>query len=307
MNQLYRRAVLKLAGQPKLRGLLERRGMDWGVRRFVAGRSLPEAAEQISRLNASGLLATLDFLGESVRDREQVEQTCMMIVRMLDDIRQRGLQANISLKLSQLGLLFDESLCLGHMELIVERARSYGQFIRIDMEDSSLTVPTLSIFERLLRAYGPETVGVVIQSYLRRSPEDVDRLTGLGANLRIVKGAYREPAQIAFPDKRDVDAAYLELVRSALDRGTYTAVATHDTRIIREVICYASEHGIARDRFELQMLYGIAGSLQTQLAAEGYRVRVYTPFGEQWYPYFSRRIAERPANLWFVLKGLMRS
>jgi len=306
MDGWYRSAVLRAADRKQVRRVLESRGMGWGVKRFVAGYSLQEASEQVRRLQDQGLLVTLDLLGESVSERAQADEVCRAILYMQDEIHRLGLQANVSLKLSQLGLLIDEALCAEQMEQIVRRAAALGQFIRIDMEDSSLTAPTLELFEVLLRRYGSGHIGAVIQSYLRRSEEDVDRLTKLGANLRIVKGAYREPPAIAYPDKKDVDAAYLRLVQLCLDRGTYVAAATHDIRLIREIIRRIHSSGTARDRFEFQMLYGIAGALQRQLAGEGYRVRIYTPYGEQWYPYFSRRIAERPANLWFVLKSLLR-
>jgi proline dehydrogenase len=303
---LYRQMVLSVAGHPRIRGWMEKRGMAWGVRRFVAGNTLAEALEQVRRLNKAGLMATLDYLGESVYEREQVTVVREEILRMLEELDRLKLQANVSLKLSQLGLMIDESLCLEQMEVIVGRARQYGGFVRIDMEDSSLTDATLRVFTRLLAEYGREHVGTVIQSYLYRSYADVDCLSSLRANLRIVKGAYKEPREIAYASKKDVDDNYFELVRLCLDRKRYVAVATHDRKLIERVIRYAKDKGVAPDRFEFQMLYGIAGQLQLELAAKGYRVRVYTPYGEQWYPYFSRRIAERPANLWFVIKGLLR-
>ncbi|MEI7027426.1 proline dehydrogenase family protein [Paenibacillus sp. y28] len=306
VDLLFRKAVLSTAQRPRVRRWFEKHGMNWGVQRFVAGRTLEEAIGRVRRMNRDGLLVTLDFLGESVEDREQAAAVGQVILEMLDEMNRRRLKCNISLKLSQLGLLVDEQLCREQLETIVGRAKDEGNFVRIDMEDSMLTDRTLSLFKHLLELYGPMHVGTVLQSYLYRSEQDAEELTALGANLRIVKGAYREPKQIAYASKEAVDASYLRLVNMSLDRGRYVAVATHDSKLIDRVIRYTQEQHIPSDRFEFQMLYGIAGGLQRQLADAGYRVRVYTPFGEQWYPYFSRRIAERPANLWFVVKNLWR-
>ncbi|HZG79060.1 MAG TPA: proline dehydrogenase family protein, partial [Paenibacillus sp.] len=226
---------------------------------------------------------------------------------VLRRIEERKLNANVSVKLTQLGLGIDPKLCESLMTRILTEAQRACNFVRIDMEDSSVTQATIDLFRKLLARYGRKRVGLVLQSYLYRTEEDRKLLGALGANLRIVKGAYKEPKEVAYPNKKDVDDSYVRLVEAHLLQGCYTAVATHDEVIIEKVIAFAQRQGIARDRFEFQMLYGIATSLQLRLAQEGYRVRVYTPFGEAWYPYFARRIAERPANVWFVAKGLFRS
>ncbi|TDG00940.1 proline dehydrogenase [Paenibacillus piri] len=281
--------------------------MKCGVGRFIAAETLPETLDKVQGLNDEGLHVTLDFLGENVLDAEQAEEMAAMIGGLFPAIDRRKLKANVSVKLTQLGLKLDPALCLRHMERIVNEAAACRNFVRIDMEDSSVTQPTIDIFRSLLWRYGAKRVGLVLQSYLYRSERDAEQLGVGGTNLRIVKGAYREPPELAYPDKREVDAAYMRMVEGHLSRGGYAAVATHDPELIEQVLSFVRQAGISRDKFEFQMLYGIAGDLQRDLARAGYLVRVYTPFGREWYPYFTRRIAERPANLWFVAKHLIRS
>jgi proline dehydrogenase len=305
-TSLFRQAVLALAGNRLISRLVRRFGMRLGVGRFVAAESLEAALAKVREMNSQGLMVTLDYLGENAQDPQLAEEAARMAIRALEKIDEGGLNATVSVKLSQLGLKLGYDGALKNLRRIVEAAREHRSFVRIDMEDSSLTEATVRMFKRLVEIYGTPHVGLVIQSYLYRSERDVRRLAARGANLRIVKGAYREPDTIAFPDKRDVDANYLKLVRYLMIKRCYTAVATHDEAIIETVKSFAAQEGIERDRFEFQMLYGVAGSLQRRLVEEGYRVRVYTPFGLEWYPYFSRRIAERPANLLFVLKSLYR-
>lgn len=306
MSSLYRRVVLKLAGIGAVQKRFQKYGSRLGVRRFVAGDSLEEAVTRVKSMNSQGLEVTLDYLGESILDPRLADEAADQMVRVLETIGNQRLNAHLSVKLTQLGFQADPLLCLKHMERITAAAQYYNTFVRIDMEDSTLTDSTLELFQSLVERFGPGHIGVVIQAYLYRSPEDLAQLGNLDANVRIVKGAYREPAEVAFTKKEDVDRQYLELVKLHLSGGHYTAIATHDESLIAEIKAYTSLYGIPRTQFEFQMLYGIASSLQLRLAEEGYRVRVYTPFGRQWYPYYSRRIAERPANLWFVLKGLLR-
>lgn len=305
-NALTRTAILLVAGNPLMRGLAARYGMRLGASRFVAAETLEETIVKVRALNDRGLLVTLDYLGESLQDRAFAEQAAETIVGVLNTIERERLNANVSVKLSQLGLMIDPALCYRLMERICCRAEELGNFIRIDMEDSSATQRTIDLFKQLLVRFGNRTVGLVVQAYLYRSESDVDDLGKLEANLRIVKGAYNEKAAIAYPQKNDVDQNYVRLAKTHLSHGCYTAIATHDPAIIAALKDYAEAMKIPRSLYEFQMLYGVAEALQTQLAEEGSRVRIYTPFGKMWYPYFTRRIAERPANLHFVLKHLLR-
>lgn len=305
-DQIIRKIILTAAQNPIIQNTISKYGMNWGVRRFVAGEKLSEALETVKKLNGQRLLVTLDYLGESVADRVQAAEAAHSIVQIFPEIARHGLKSNVSVKLTQLGLAIDPAFCLENMDRITAEAKKYNNFVRIDMEDSAVTQATIDIFKTLLQKYGKEHIGVVIQSYLYRSEKDVLELGELGANLRIVKGAYKEPRDVAYPLKKDVDRQFQKLVELHLGGGHYTAIASHDPNMIEHAKRFAAERGITNDRFEFQMLHGIASSLQLQLVEEGYKVRVYTPFGAQWYPYFTRRIAERPANAVFVLKGLFR-
>ena len=271
--------------------------------RFVAGEHLPDAINAIRRLNSAGATATLDFLGEGVGTAARAEASGDAYVRIVDALRETGVDSNLSLKLTQLGLDVDPALCRRILRRILDRAGE--MFVRIDMESSHYTEPTLRLFEEVWAA-GYRNVGVVIQSYLRRSAEDVERLITRGARVRLVKGAYAEPPAVAFPHKRDVDQNFARLAERLLTRGTYPAIATHDERLIAGVLRLASAQAIGPERFEFQMLYGVRRDLQVRLRRRGFRVRVYVPFGEEWYPYFMRRLAERPANVLFVLRSILR-
>lgn len=306
-DAFLRGAVLGVAGNRAVRQFFEKYGMRLGVSRFVAAEHLEETLDVVRKLNRQGLMATLDYLGESVTDRRLAEAAAGEAIAVLSGIRAGKLNANVSVKLTQLGLHIDPAFCERLMTRILEEAERTDNFVRIDMEDSSATQPTIELFLKLLDRYGTKRIGLALQSYLYRSLEDRALLGARGANLRIVKGAYKEPKEVAYPEKKDVDANYLRLVERHMKQGAYTAVATHDERIIDAVQRFVRQHGIAKERFEFQMLYGIATALQLRLVREGYRVRVYIPFGEAWYPYFTRRIAERPANLWFVARSLFRS
>jgi len=275
------------------------------ARRFIAGEQIEDAIAAARALQAKGLLLTLDYLGESVSTTAQATSATREYVRLIEDIVAADIERNISLKLSQLGLTIDRATCVYNTRLILEPSRRHEFFVRIDMENSEYTEVTLEVFETLWNLEY-RNIGVVLQSYLYRTERDLRRMNELGARVRLVKGAYREPAAVAYQQKADVDAAYLRQMRLLLDHGTYPAFATHDVALLNEIKAYAAERGLARDRYEFQMLYGIRRDLQTSFVADGYRMRVYVPFGREWFPYFMRRLGERPANVWFVLRALLR-
>ncbi len=274
--------------------------------RFVAGESVETAVEAARELNRRKITATLDLLGESITRESEAAQARDTYLQMLDRIAQTGVDANVSLKLTQMGFDISEPACLANMTAILERAKARGSFVRLDMESSAYTQRTLDFFfQRLYPAYGPH-VGVVIQSCLRRSAADVERLIQERVRVRLCKGAYLEPPDVAFPDKADVDRTYVELMEQLLLRGNYPGLATHDATIIAHARRFSLERGIDPARFEFQMLYGVRRDLQDQLRAAGFNVRVYVPFGTQWYPYLMRRLAERPANIAFILGNVVR-
>jgi proline dehydrogenase len=272
--------------------------------RFVAGETLDQAIAVTRKINAEGITVTLDYLGESVSSLEDAAAARDIYLRALDAIHQHGLQANVSLKLTQFGLDLSYEQCRANVEQLVSRAREIGSFVRIDMESSEYTQRTLDLAADLAGRYG--SAGVVIQAYLHRSRADIDRLNAAGTRVRLCKGAYLEAGSVAFEGKEDVDRNYLELAMTLLQNGTYPAIATHDEQIIEAVKRFATEKQVSRDRFEFQMLYGIRRDLQRKLVKDGWRLRLYVPFGEAWYPYYMRRLAERPANLFFVLRNLLR-
>ena len=274
--------------------------------RFVAGETLEEAMVAVRALNARGITASLDLLGESVHRVEEARATGRAYLELLDRINQDRLDANVSVKLTAMGLDVSEELCVANMQTVLERARDHGSFVRIDMESSQYTDTTLQLFEHRLYPSYPENVGIVLQSYLRRTMADVEWANRLRCRVRICKGAYQEPASVAYPDKRDVDQNYVRCMHLLMSQGNYPGIATHDERIITEAKRFASERGIANDRFEFQMLYGVRRDLQDQLVRDGYRMRVYVPFGTQWYPYLMRRLAERPANVAFMTGNVMK-
>ncbi|MCA1553005.1 MAG: proline dehydrogenase family protein [Chloroflexi bacterium] len=281
------------------------------ARRFVAGETLAEGVAVVKRLNGRGLLATFDHLGENVHSADEARAAANDYIEILNAIEKNRLRANISLKLTQMGLDVDPQICLDNVARIVAHARECRNFVRIDMEGSAYTQRTLDVYLRL-RDDGFDNVGVVIQSYLYRSADDVRALAAKGARIRICKGAYSEPATLAFPKKSDVDENYRNLVQlmwtpDALAKGAVAALATHDEAIIQWAKAEAVNRAVTKDQFEFQMLFGIRRERQVQLAKEGYRFRVYVPYGTQWYPYFMRRLAERPANLFFLLRNLFET
>ncbi len=274
--------------------------------RFVAGETLDTAIAATRDLNAKGITTTLDLLGESVTSRAESEAARDAAIGILDRIREAGVRGNVSVKLTQMGLDLDAALAAANIKAILDRARAHGTFVRIDMEASGYVQRTLDLYHQDLQAAYGGVVGVVIQSMLRRSETDVERLLQTGTRIRLVKGAYKEPASVAFPDKRDVDACFARLIERMLERGNYPAFATHDERLIAHAKTYARAHGVGAERFEFQMLFGVRRDLQEQLQREGYNVRVYVPFGTEWYPYLMRRLAERPANIAFIVGNVAR-
>jgi len=304
---MLRKTLLYLSNQQRVFTFVRRNGLARRMaRRFVAGETIEEAMTAVRALNARGITASLDLLGESVHREEEARATAKSYLDLLDRIQSDKLDANVSLKLTAMGLDVSEDLCVANMQLVLDRARDYGSFVRIDMEGSAYTERTLQMFEHRLYPSYPTHVGIVLQSYLRRTAADVDLANRLRARVRICKGAYQEPASVAFPDKRDVDENYVRCMHALMSDGNYPGIATHDERIISEAKRFAKERSIATDRYEFQMLYGVRRDLQEQLVREGYRMRVYVPFGTQWYPYLMRRLAERPANVAFMTGNVVK-
>jgi proline dehydrogenase len=295
-----------LAGSHGLKQLASRYGMRGSnsfARRFIAGESIEEAIEAARAIEASGLTQTLDLLGESVATMAEADAATRAYLAVLDRIVASGIGRNVSLKLTQLGLSIDRATCVDNLRRILDAAGTHDFFVRIDMENSPFTQVTMEVFETMWQQ-GYRNAGMVLQSYLPRSVADAERLNELGARVRIVKGAYKEPKGIAYQDKSQVDAAYIDIMKLLLTRGTYPAIATHDPAMIEATRAFAKEQGIAPDLYEFQMLYGIRRDLQARLRDDGYRVRVYVPFGREWFPYFMRRLGERPANIGFVIRGI---
>jgi proline dehydrogenase len=302
---VLRSLILAAADSPRMQRFVQRYGFRLGAARFVAGESLDAAVPVLRRLNAQGLLTNTTLLGEGVRDEAETREVVAAYREVFDRIHTEGLKTNVALKLTHLGLSIDEELAHRNVAELVEHAAQLSNFLRLDMEDSPTTDATLRIYRRL-RESGHENVGTVLQAYLFRSEEDLAALLPLAPNLRLVKGAYLEPAEIAYPHKRDVDAAYVRLLETSLASGRFTAVATHDETLIEHTISFASEHGIPKERFQFQMLYGISSRLQLDLVGRGFDVLVATPYGPEWYRYLMRRLAERPANVLFLLRNLVR-
>ena len=273
------------------------------ARRFIAGETVEEAIVAARAIESRGMTETLDLLGESVTDLERADAATRDYIAVLQAVAGSGIERNISLKLTQLGLDVDKASTVDNLRKILERAEPAGFFVRIDMEGSAYTEVTLEIFETLWQQ-NARNIGIVLQSALMRSEHDLARVNALGARVRLVKGAYQEPKTVAYPHKADVDAAYARMTRSLLLEGHYPAIATHDESMIDLTCRLAREHAVASDTFEFQMLYGIRRDLQARLVQQGYRVRVYVPFGREWFPYFMRRLGERPANVGFVVRGL---
>jgi proline dehydrogenase len=297
-NQLSQSAMLKRLASRY--GMASPAGF---ARRFIAGETVEEAIAVARTLQSNGFDLTLDHLGESVRTHQEADAAAREYVQLIDVLMASGIERNISLKLTQLGASVDRATCIDNLRRILEAADRHGFFVRIDMESSAYTDLTLDIFETLWNR-GHRNLGVVIQAALKRSEADVARVIALGGRMRLVKGAYKEPPDVAYARKADVDAAFVRLMQMLLDSGEYPAIATHDTHMIDATLAHAEARGLPPSRYEFQMLYGVRRDLQRALTADGYRVRLYVPFGREWFPYFMRRLGERPANVAFVIRAM---
>jgi proline dehydrogenase len=305
LNTFLRKAILARAGSRALRRFVDRYGMRLGGARFVAGETLDQAVPVLRRLNDEGLATNTTLLGEHVEDEATTGNVVEAYEAILERIAAERLRTNVALKLTHLGLEFAEDLAYANVERVVQRAASLGNFVRIDMEESRWVDATLRVYRRL-RDAGHENVGTVLQSYLYRTPQDLDSLLDLSPRLRLVKGAYLESADVAYPRKADVDDAYARLLERMLGRCAQVAVATHDERLIDQALALVEQRRLSPERYQLQMLYGVRPQLQLDLVRRGHPVLVATPFGPEWYPYLMRRLAERPANLAFVLRNVVR-
>ena len=296
-----------IAGSHFLKRLASRYGMrspQSFARRFIAGETVDQAIAAARVLQASGLMLTLDFLGESVKTMAEADAATRAYLAVIDRIVEQGIERNVSLKLTQLGLTVDRATCVDNLRRILDAAGAREFFVRVDMENAPFTQVTLDVFETMWQQ-GYRGVGIVLQAYLPRTMADAARMNELGARVRLVKGAHNEPKGVAYQNKADVDAAFIEIMQVLLAGGNYPAIATHDTDMIGATKKFAAAKGIAHDRYEFQMLYGIRRDLQARLRNEGHRVRVYVPFGREWFPYFMRRLGERPSNIGFVIRGLV--
>jgi len=304
---LTRNALLYLSRREGLKDFATRfRLFKKMTTRFIAGEDIEEATATIREINAKGCTASFDHLNESVANASETEDEVREYLQILSRIDDTGISSNVSIKLTQFGLEIDPELAYKNARRIVEDAARRGNFVRVDMEGSQVTQATIDIFKRLRAEFGLNDVGIVLQSYLRRTSDDVQDLLKIPARIRICKGAYNEPPEVAFPDKKDVDENYVRVMKTLLSSGVYHGIATHDPKMIEATIEHAQREGIGKEAFEFQMLYAIRRDLQVQLAKDGYNVRVYVPYGKHWYPYFMRRLAERPANIWFVLKNMFK-
>ncbi|MFP3125155.1 proline dehydrogenase [Ectobacillus funiculus] len=304
MERLLRDSFLFLSKNRTLTKLAKRYGLRFGASRFVAGETIEQAAAIIKELNQKGLAVTIDYLGEFVKTEREANEMVNQSLEAIRRIGREGLDSQLSLKLTSMGLDISDELVMNHMRRILSIAKENGVFVTIDMEDYSRCQKTIDIFKRLRAEY--DNVGTVIQAYLYRSQKDIEEIDSYEPNLRLVKGAYKEAATVAFPDKKDVDDNFRKIIKQHLLNGHYTAVATHDDAIIEYTKQLVQEKGISLNQFEFQMLYGIRPERQLELALEGYKMRVYVPYGMDWYGYFMRRLAERPANVIFVLKGILK-
>ena len=304
---MLRSALLYLSSQPKVFKFVRNNKLAKSfANRFVAGETLDTALAAVARLNARRISASLDLLGESVHNEAEARAAGDAYLNLLDRIHERKADANVSVKLTAMGLDISEELCVAIMHRILQRARDYGSFVRIDMESSEYTQRTLDLFEQRLYPAYREHVGIVLQSYLYRTFADAERAIKVKARVRLCKGAYKEPETVAYPDKKDVDATYVRCMHELMAKGNYPGIATHDEAIIKEAKRFARENKITPDRYEFQMLYGVRRDLQDRLVRDGYRMRVYVPFGTQWYPYLMRRLAERPANVAFITGNVVK-
>ena len=304
---MLRASLLWLSEQPRVFQFVRRNGLARRfASRFVAGETVESAVASLRELRATGLTASLDLLGESVEHAPEANRARDTYLETLERIREWGADANVSVKLTQMGLDIDEAMCVANLRTIIGTARAHGSFVRIDMEQSSYAEKALQLFKGTFYPEFGNAVGVVLQSYLRRTAQDVDDMIALGARVRLCKGAYQEAADVAFPAKRDVDASYVACMERLLERGHYPGIATHDEKIIAHARAFTKTKTIPPARFEFQMLYGVRRDVQQALRRAGYNVRVYVPFGTHWYPYLMRRLAERPANIAFIVGNVVK-
>lgn len=304
---LTRTALIYLSRQEGLKDFAGRfRPFKKLTTRFVAGETIDEALAAIREINAEGCSASFDHLNESVANPAEAEAEVKEYLQILSRINETGINSNVSIKLTQFGLELDTEHAYKNARTVVADAARRGNFVRVDMEASNVTQQTIDIYKRLRAEFGLNDVGIVLQSSLRRTYADAQELVKLPARIRICKGAYHEPPEVAFPDKKDVNENYVRVIQLLLSSGIYHGIATHDPKMIEATIEFSQREGIPKEAFEFQMLYGVRRDLQRQLAKDGYSMRVYVPYGKHWYPYFMRRLAERPANIWFVLKNLLK-
>jgi proline dehydrogenase len=302
-----RSALIWLSGQEGLKDFATRfKFFKKLTTRFVAGETIDEVIPYIREINAENCTASFDHLNESVDNPDEANKEVEEYLRILRKIDETRIRSNVSIKLTQFGLELDPELAYKNARRVVLDAKERGNFVRVDMEGSNVTQVTIDIFKRLRSEFELNDVGIVLQSYLRRTYDDAQELVKLPARIRICKGAYSEPPEVAFPDKKDTDYNYVKVMQLLLSSGVYHGIATHDPKMIDATIDFATREGIGKEKFEFQMLYGIRRDLQRQLARDGYNMRVYVPYGKHWYPYFMRRLAERPANIWFVMKNVFR-
>ncbi len=304
---MLRKTLLYLSNQPRVFRFIRGNGLAKKfANRFVAGETLPDALAAVRALNQRGITASLDLLGESVTNDREARAARDAYLELLGRIHDEQLDANVSVKLTAMGLDISEDLCVSIMQDVLTRAREVNSFVRLDMESSAYVDRTLKLFYDRLYPSFKASVGIVLQSYLYRTGDDVERATTAHCRVRLCKGAYKEPPSVAYPDKRDVDRNYVNCMQLLLDKSNYPGIATHDPAIIDATKAYARDRSISYDQFEFQMLYGVRRDLQERLVREGFRLRVYVPFGTQWYPYLMRRLAERPANVAFITGSVMR-
>jgi proline dehydrogenase len=304
MEKLLSNSFQTLAKNKMANKMAKKYGLKFGASRFVAGDAIDQAVACVQKINQNGMVAMLNYLGEYVFTEEAAQEATRNCIKTLDAIHQSGIDSNLSVKITSLGLDISKELCIRNLKQILEQAKRYGNFVRIEMEDYSHCQLTLDIYKELRQEY--DNIGTVIQAYLYRTEEDINDLNNYNANLRLVKGAYKESSEVAFPKKSDVDKNYEKIIETHLLNGNYAGLATHDDEMIEKIIHFTEIHHIPKSQFEFQMLYGIRSDLQKKLADQGYKVRVYVPYGVDWFGYFMRRLAERPENVTFVLKNTFK-
>jgi proline dehydrogenase len=305
VNAFSRHLILAASESEAIRGFVRRHGMRFGARRFVAGETFETAVPVLRQLNERGLLTNTTLLGEGVREPDETRAVVEEYERVLDGIAREGLRTNLAVKPTHLGLALDLELACENLARLTAHAARHSNFVRVDMEESRYVDPTLAVYRRL-REGGTTNIGIVLQAYLYRSERDLESLLELEPNVRVCKGAYLEPPEVAYPEKKDVDAAYVRLLELALRRAGFVGIATHDERMIEHAIAFVAREQIPGERFQFQMLYGVRPQLQLSLVRRGHPVLVATPYGPDWYRYLMRRLAERPANIGFLLRNLLR-